>query len=117
MVNEIIHICKKCAWEGAMERGTYAPESLNTDGFIHFSSKAQVLHTANSWFSGERDLVLLNVDSQKLVADLRWERSLYEPAIESLFPHLYGPLNLEAVIRAVDFLPDEDGNFKEIPSE
>ena len=65
------------------------------DGFIHFSTAAQVQETAAKHFAGARDLLLVFVDTARLGDRLRWEPSRGG----ALFPHLYGPLDLAAVVR------------------
>ena len=70
------------------------------DGFIHFSTAEQVAETARRHFAGEHDLVLVSVDPAALGERLRFEPSRGG----ALFPHLYGPLELAAVIR-VETLP------------
>lgn len=78
------------------------------DGFIHFSSAEQAPETAAKHFAGERDLVLLRVDAARLGNRLKWEPSRGG----ALFPHLYGGLEVAAVIR-VDPLPlAADGHHK-----
>jgi uncharacterized protein (DUF952 family) len=70
-----------------------APVDLN-DGYIHFSTAAQLQVTLSKHFGGERDLILLACDSDNLAADIRWEPSRGG----DLFPHLYRPLRLSDVI-------------------
>jgi uncharacterized protein (DUF952 family) len=88
-------------WEAARRAGRFdgSADDLR-DGFIHFSDGEQVIGTARKYFAGQSDLVLLAVHPAML-ADLRWERS----RDDALFPHLYGPLELEAVTQA-DSLPN-----------
>lgn len=92
----ILHITNKLAWEAAQQAGAYTAPSLDSEGFIHFSTPAQVQWVAERFYAGQADLVLLEVDPALLTAELRYEES--EPG--QWFPHLYGPLNLDAV-RAV----------------
>ncbi len=98
----IHHICSRADWERAREAGEYRADSLATEGFIHFSTPAQVQRTARRFFRGQGGLVLLSVDSAHVRQELR-----YEGAEGELFPHLYGPLNLDAVVTVQDFSPDE----------
>ena len=70
----------------------YRPASLAREGFIHLSSEAQWLATANRFYRGRADLLLVSIDGDRLRAELR-----HEPADGDIFPHLYGPLNLNAV--------------------
>lgn len=88
-------------WEEAQRAGRFAgSDDDRRDGFIHFSDGETVLGTARKHFAGQSGLMLLAVDPARL-ADLRWERS----RDDALFPHLYGPLELDAVAKA-DRLPD-----------
>ncbi|HZS61844.1 MAG TPA: DUF952 domain-containing protein [Gemmatimonadaceae bacterium] len=109
----IFHILSKSAWQQAVRDGVYAPPSLQTDGFIHASTREQTLGTANGFFRGVPDLVLLRVDPQRLKTELRWDppADVGDTRSDQLFPHIYGPLNLDAVAGAVDFTCDADGSF------
>jgi histidine triad (HIT) family protein len=95
----ILHIAKKSDWEKARAKGELAPSSLEREKFIHFSFPAQVVESANRHYRGEKDLVLLRVDPNKLKASLKLEPSRGGEE----FPHLYGPLNVDAVMEAMPF--------------
>lgn len=90
----IYKILRQAEWRAAQEAGalTGSPVDL-ADGYIHFSTAAQVRETAARHFSGAADLVLLAVDSDRLGKALRWESSRGG----DLFPHLYEPLSLDRV--------------------
>lgn len=103
----LVHICPRADWEQARQRGEYRAASLEHEGFIHCSTPQQALATANRFFHGASDLVLLWIAPQRLHAELRWE-----PAEGNLFPHIYGPLNLEAVLAVEDFAANSDGVFR-----
>ena len=109
-MDTILHICQKEAWELARQLGVYQAESLKLEGFIHCSRPEQVLKVASTYFLGVNDLVLLWIDPGKLTGELRWEDSEGD-----VFPHIYGSLNLDAVIAVVDFPPDADGFFRTLP--
>jgi uncharacterized protein (DUF952 family) len=102
----IYKICTASEWREAEKAGAYRGSRVDLkDGFIHFSAAEQVFETASKWFAGQRDLVLVAVDSDMLGDKLKWEPSRGG----ALFPHLYGELPLKAVQR-VDALPlDEAG--------
>ncbi len=102
----IFHIAEQSAWAGAQEPGAYRVPSLDTEGFIHLSTAAQYPATANRYYIGRADLVLLEVDPSQLV-DLRYEKSTND----ELFPHLYGELPTSAVVRVHTFTPQTDGSF------
>jgi uncharacterized protein (DUF952 family) len=102
MTDMIYKILSVADWEAAQQAGRFDGSADDRrDGFIHFSDAGQVIGTAVKYFSGQTGLVLLTVDPGRL-AELRWERS----RDNALFPHLYGPLQGDAVVRA-DRLPDE----------
>ena len=111
----ILHLASNDAWLAAVKQGADHADSLSTEGFIHCSKPSQIVDVANSFYRGKQGLVLLVIDPSKLESELKWEPPA-EPAPNhtragDLFPHIYGPLNLEAVIKAVAFEPDADGNF------
>ena len=102
----LLHICPASDWQNAQPWGEYRAASLASEGFIHCSTPAQVAVTANRFYHGQQGLVLLVIDAGRLTSEVR-----YEAADGSLFPHLYGPLNLDAVVEVRAFEPDEDGTF------
>ena len=106
----ILHITTETAWQAAQSTGEYRADSLESEGFIHCSTLEQVIATANRYYAGRRDLVLLWIDPHALAADLRWEEAHGER-----YPHLYGALNLDAVFRVTPFHPDPDGTFRSLP--
>jgi uncharacterized protein (DUF952 family) len=104
----ILHITSRAEWEAAQRQGVYAADSLAAEGFIHCSTPAQVLGPANAFFRGQAGLVLLQIDPSRLMSPLVYE-DLYAGGQD--FPHIYGPLNLDAVTGVVDFPPGPDGAF------
>ncbi len=97
----IYHMCRRDEWAAAEAAGLYRGSSQDAaDGFIHFSTAEQIRESARKHRAGQADLVLVTVDAAKLGALLKWEPSRGG----ALFPHLYGALPLEAVIR-VEPLP------------
>ncbi len=112
----LVHITSRLAWDEAGRLGQYAPSSLGSQGFIHCSSVDQVLPVAAQFYRGQSGLVLLVVDPRRLISPLKWESSAEgapPPGVdaEALFPHIYGPLNLDAVVQVLDFEPDANGVF------
>lgn len=97
----IYKICSIPLWRAAERAGVFRGSEVDRrDGFIHFSSAAQVVETAGKHFTGQSGLLLVRIDSAKLGDRLKWEPSRGG----ALFPHLYGDLNLSAVI-SVEPLP------------
>jgi uncharacterized protein (DUF952 family) len=102
----IFHIARRDEWESARPSGTYKADTLSSEGFIHCSERHQVVGVANRLYRNRSDLLLLCVDPTRLTSELR-----YEPGGGDTFPHIYGPLNVSAVTRVVDFPPRSDGSF------
>jgi uncharacterized protein (DUF952 family) len=98
----------------ALGRRTYAPHSLRSEGFIHCSTLAQVIDTANRFYRGQQDLLVLCIEESRLTAELKYEAPAmpHGEAADELFPHLYGELNVEAVERVVDLPCEADGSFR-----
>ena len=103
----ILHITSKSAWESAQQAGEYSAPSLASEGFIHCSTTAQVIETAERFYAGQRGLVLLVLDSEWIQAVVKYEAGTDKP--DELFPHVYGTINLDAVTRVLDFEPDPAG--------
>ena len=91
----IVHVAPREAWEAALADGHYVPSSLQSEGYIHCSTPWQVVRIANMNFSGRDDLMLLVIDPSKVPADVVFENceGRFEP-----FPHIYGPLPVDAVV-------------------
>jgi uncharacterized protein (DUF952 family) len=107
----IYHITTEKAWKNALQSGQYVGDTLETEGFIHFSGKEQVVATANRYYQGTSGLLLLQVVVKRLACKLKYEAG---PSGE-LFPHLYGPLNMDAVEKVSHFKPESNGNFVSLP--
>lgn len=110
----IVHIVKRTEWMLAAGRGTYAADSLSSEGFIHCSTPAQLIDTVNRFYRGQRDLVVLCIEESRLTAELKYEAPAMprDEAQGELFPHLYGELNIEAVARVVELPCEADGSFR-----
>ncbi len=93
---KIFHIVPAETWREALEFGIYHADSLEKEGFIHCCTKEQISEVKEMWFAGISDLLLLEIDPQLLTVELKYEDSHHNG---ELFPHLYGPLNLDAVSR------------------
>ena len=110
MTEIILHATSRAAWSAAQASGQYSAGSLEGEGFIHCSKASQILRVANLVFAGQHGLVLLVIDPGLLTSELRWDPGV-DLATE-LFPHIYGPINLEAVLQVLDFEPAADGKFQ-----
>ena len=105
----LVHLCSRNDWRTAQANGEYRAESLDSEGFIHCSRPNQILQVANSFYQGGRDLVLLWIDPALVEPEIRWD-----PVGNETFPHIYGPINLSAIVGVSDFPADPDGIFRRI---
>jgi uncharacterized protein (DUF952 family) len=106
-MNTILHITQSDRWAQAKNLGSYRSDSLDTEGFIHCSTLAQVIGSANKFFTGQTELVILVIDIDRVTPEIRYEGT--DP--NNLFPHIYGELNIDAVIRVIDLESDSNGLF------
>lgn len=104
----LLHIAERRAWAAAVQSDNFRPESLAQEGFIHCSLPEQVIAVANALYHGRQDLLLLVIDPAKVPSEIRFE-DCYESGQE--FPHIYGPLPVEAVDQVLAFGPEPDGRF------
>tara|TARA_R110000868_G_scaffold209490_3_gene459304 strand:- start:1317 stop:1604 length:288 start_codon:yes stop_codon:yes gene_type:complete len=91
----IYHLVSMIEWNDKGDQ--YSPASLKSEGFIHFSTKEQVDATYERFYKPQ-EMYLLEVDESILKHKL-----IYEEADGDSYPHLYGPLNLDAVVRVVNY--------------
>ena len=110
-MRKIYKIAPASAWREAERHGVYRGSADDIrDGFIHFSTVAQVAETARKHFVGQAGLFLIELDAEALGDALRWEPS----RDGALFPHLYGDLDLGAVTNVFELQTRSDGSH-EIP--
>ena len=89
----ILHIAKRTEWETAQATGLYTGNTLSSEGFIHCAKPDQLMHVLTKHFPVIVNHILLELDTEKVKPEIRWEG---EP---ETFPHIYGPLNVDAVTR------------------
>ncbi|MCB0777426.1 MAG: DUF952 domain-containing protein [Chitinophagaceae bacterium] len=94
----IYHITTRAEWTDAKEKGEYIHPSLDAEGFIHCSQEHQVAGVLERYFSGKTDLVKLVIDTDKLNSRLVFD---WSKSTADTFPHIYGPINTDAVIDVV----------------
>jgi len=104
----ILHITSRVQWEEARTAGAYRGDTLDTEGFIHCSTLAQFVDVANANFGGRTGLVVLCVDSDKVAPEIRYEES----GPGGPFPHIYGALTVDAVVKTTPFEPNSEGRFE-----
>lgn len=105
----ILHIVER---DRIPKSGFYRTDSLGTEGFIHCSTADQVVWAANKFYRGKPSLALLVIDPDRVEAEVKYE------AVEGvgIFPHIYGELNVDAIVQIVDFPVNADGSFT-LPNE
>lgn len=92
----IYHVTTTQEWNDAVEKGFYTAPSLETEGFIHCSKAEQVQGVLERYFKGKTNLLKLVIDTNRLKSQLQYDLA---PSVQEEFPHVYGPINLDAVIR------------------
>jgi uncharacterized protein (DUF952 family) len=109
----ILHFCPLADWRAAGP--DYTADSLAAQGFIHCSTLDQLTTPANALARGRTDLVVLEIDERRLSSPLVWEQGDPPDVAGSLFPHVYGPIAVDAVVAVHDFPPGPDGSFSVPP--
>jgi glutathione S-transferase len=109
----IYHITTARDWERARRDGAYTTSTrgrtLAQEGFIHASDATQVAGVANTFYRGAGDeLLVLVIDTGRLRAEIRYEAV---PGANAPFPHIYGPLNTDAVVATRPLTHGPDGAF------
>jgi uncharacterized protein (DUF952 family) len=99
----VLHIVGRGDWDPDDE---YRPDSLDGEGFVHCSDPDQVVGVADARYAGRDDLELLCLDVERLDPEVRYE-ALGD--VEEPYPHVYGPVNPEAVVDVVPFSAGDDG--------
>lgn len=94
----IYHVTTAAEWKAAKETGFYETPSLKAEGFIHCSQENQVAGVLERYFSGKTELVKLVIDTDKLTSRFVFE---WSPSTEDTFPHVYGTINVDAVVDVV----------------
>jgi len=104
------HLTPTEVWEAQASANAYTPEALDADGFIHCTDgEANLLAVANAFYQADRrPHVVLSIDVARVTAPIRYE----DPA--RLYPHIYGPLDRDAVIAVRRVTRLADGSFAQI---
>jgi uncharacterized protein (DUF952 family) len=104
----IYHLVTPAAWQQAPK--DYRADSLESEGFIHCSFADQVARSANRFYAGAEALLVLHIDPQRLTSPLKVEAGSGEQ-----YPHVYGPINRTAVLRAEALQRGPDGMWAFTP--
>jgi uncharacterized protein (DUF952 family) len=108
----IYHVAFAADWNDARQVGEYRMSTrghaLEEVGFIHCCQPSQVEPVANAVYRGAEDLVLLSIDPDRVRSEIRYDDV---DGWEDPFPHIYGPLNTDAVVEVSPLRPGPDGRF------
>ncbi|MDZ7900118.1 MAG: DUF952 domain-containing protein [Arcicella sp.] len=102
----VYHLVSPEWWDTFADKDYYESETLEQEKFLHFSTREQVNGTLANYFKGVQRIFLLHIDTTKLTSELVFE-DLFGINID--FPHLYGRLNKDAVLKVQELLADENG--------
>jgi uncharacterized protein (DUF952 family) len=112
----ILHLCTEAELAAARADGARRPPSLDEVGFVHCSDPGTVHLPASRLFAGRTDVLALVVDTARLGVPVRWEPGVGAQGTEDprgpWFPHVYGPLPLDAVVAVHPLVPGPDGTFR-----
>jgi uncharacterized protein (DUF952 family)/GNAT superfamily N-acetyltransferase len=116
----ILHLLSRESWAEAQANGQLVAPSVATEGFAHCSTEHQMVDVANKYYRAVHNMVLLNIDPARLTSKLIFEPPAHldgSPTLphEPMFPHIYGPINLDAVLEVIDFPCDSNGYFSAPP--
>lgn len=104
----LFHITTEEEWNEHKSNGNYEPESLESEGFIHCSGGHQINDTANHLFGDHDQILLLIIDVSSLGEEIKYEEAKDN---SEKYPHIYGPLNTNAVIDKIVVTAEQDGSF------
>jgi len=110
IVTVTFHLTPRLRWDAHRGDTSYTPEPFESEGFIHCTDgEANVVAVGNRYYTGDpREMVCLVIDRDKVAAEIRYE----DP--ERIYPHIYGPLNTDAVVEVRAVRRDPDGTFTSI---
>jgi uncharacterized protein (DUF952 family) len=110
----IYHLTTRKEWKFALATGDYRTKDLEREGFIHCSTQSQLLPVAMQFFPNRRKISILAIEPTLLTSQLKWEKSDEPPPgvpAGEKFPHVYGPINIDAVQKVLDMERDADDMF------
>jgi uncharacterized protein (DUF952 family) len=96
----IYHVTTREDWNVAKQKGYYEHPSLKDEGFIHCSHEHQLAGVLERYFAGKTGLVRLVIDTDKLSSKFVFD---WSPSLADTFPHVYGPINVQAVVEVIPF--------------
>jgi uncharacterized protein (DUF952 family) len=117
----IHHLAPADYYRALPPEAPYLPEGFAVDGFIHCTEDPAVMvHVANMFFREvPGEVLVLVIDPERLTSELRYEAPsppapADSPLVGVMFPHIYGPLNREAIVEVRSAMRSADGTFLQI---
>lgn len=108
----IIHCMKKATWDQRKNKEYWGQRDIEAEGFLHCSTVEYFWRVAPNFIDTKDELVLVCIDEGKLKAEVKYEDGDH---CGRAYPHVYGPINHDAVIKVVPFLKKEDGTYQKNP--
>ena len=105
----IAHLCTPQEWLEQHTMEDFRDQSLAQNGFIHCSQPEQIIEVVHRYYRNYPEMVVLWIDPEKLVSEIRWE-----PSGDAFYPHVYGPINLDAIEATTPLHPGLDGTYSTI---
>jgi uncharacterized protein (DUF952 family) len=104
--NQIYLLSSRKDYEAAIDNGNLYRDSLDVEGFIHASPQNQLTRVANKYYKSVNDLLVVVLDVKKIKPEVKWEK-----AAGGLYPHIYGPLNMDSVVDVTPVSLDGNGEY------
>ena len=105
----IFHVVKKEDWKSQKKDSRYHPDSLDSEGFIHCASGNNIEDVTNRLYEGETNVLLIIINTTLVEPEIRYESS---DDSDTKYPHIYGPLNMDAVVDKIELAAEDDGSYK-----
>ncbi|WP_016957356.1 DUF952 domain-containing protein [Catenovulum agarivorans] len=99
-------LSSEAEYQQGLATGEIVRDSLQTEGFIHASPKSQLNRVANKFYKNTEQPLILELDKKAITSEVKWE-----PATGGLYPHIFGPININSVHKVVPISLDESGEF------
>lgn len=105
----IFHLVPEKVWKTSKQDSRYTPQSIESQGFIYCATGNQAEQVANRLYKGERRILLLVINTALVEPEIKYEE---DAQTGQKFPHIYGPLNSDAIVDRIRLVPENDGSFK-----
>ncbi|EWH09425.1 hypothetical protein DS2_12864 [Catenovulum agarivorans DS-2] len=99
-------LSSEAEYKQALASGQFVRDSLQTEGFIHASPKSQLSRVANKFYKKTEQPIIIELDKKLITSEVKWE-----PATGGLYPHIFGPINIDSVYKVIPIAPESSGDF------